>query len=501
MKNSLLLLILFGFTIIGRTMAQAANEIIVLNETENNNTVGFEWLGYGYKGNELYAALESITDYPIYDMNQVEVEISYRDLKPSELTSYSEKSIAKYNHSRFSKLEVGRDHSLFSATPVINFNGFKESTNVNSLITGIRVIRAYRLTVPKNAPLNTTFSNDLESMNPFDLYEKYGTHVLNSFIVGARYEASSYLESSGKNEKNVKIALKAVIDKILGASGQIDGLSIENEDLIVERLNIWSYGGEGEEDYNLWLDNINDNNLAIAEFENNSLIPLYELIKNNKSRKAELKRSHDEYLNEYGIRLWSSKLNIIPNNEDNQISEEYNQNIDDVLETLVDIGDVLLTVNDSDPTNKQENRKNPVKISKITNILGAINNISDEINNDTENESGITSDKIEKINNIIGSAIDIENELVYDSSNGTKEVIGTVGQISNVLGGVLKIYNRNKKRKQKKEQRISAIKNRETNNGKTEQKINKINYRTARKESNSVDKIERKIEKIQEKWD
>ena len=235
MKNSLLLSILFGFAIIGRTMAQAANDIIVLNKTESNNIEGFQWLGYGYKGYELYASLASITDHAIYDMSQVEVEVSHRDLKPSELISYSEKSVAKYNRSRFSKLDVSAGQSLFSATPVLNFNGFKKSTNVNSLITGIRVIRVYRLTVPKNTPLDTAFSIDLESMDPIDLYKKYGTHVLNSFIVGARYEGSSYLESNSKNEKKVKIALKAVIDKTLGASGQTDGFSIEDEDLIVTR--------------------------------------------------------------------------------------------------------------------------------------------------------------------------------------------------------------------------------------------------------------------------
>jgi hypothetical protein len=174
-----------------KTMAQAANDIIVLNKTESNNTTGFEWLGFGYKGYELYAALESKTDYPIYDMDKVEVEVSYKDLIPSEIINYSEKSIVVYNQSRFSKLEKGRNNLLFSATPVINFNGFKKSTNATSLITGIRVIRAYRLTVPKNAPLNTTFRVDLNTMNSFELYEKYGTHVLNSFIVGARYEVSS----------------------------------------------------------------------------------------------------------------------------------------------------------------------------------------------------------------------------------------------------------------------------------------------------------------------
>ena len=514
---------MLGCTNMETTLAQAANEIIVLNKTESNKTLGSEWLGYGYKGYELYAALESITEHTIYDMSQVEVEVSYRDLKPSDLTSYSEKSVAKYNRSRFSKLEVSGGHSLFSATPVINFNGFKKSTDVISLITGIRVIRLYRLTVPKNTPLDTAFSIDLESMDPIDLFKKYGTHVLNSFIVGARYEVSSYLESNSKNEKKVKIALKAVIDKTLGASGQTDGFSIEDEDLIVSRLNKWSYGGEGEKDYNLWLNNLNDNNLAIAEFEKKSLIPLYDLIQNNKSRKAELKSSYDQYLKGYGSLLWSSKLNIMPNDEEIITSEENYPDIDNifgqigvmVLEKVGDIVAEILIAKANDLINGQEDEAQNGNVKEITNMLRTYSDISNVINDDTENGAG----KIEKINNIIGGADDdVGNP---NNGNHTKPINDghqikpikkekKIKKFLSRIGESLKrhaerserqeqgILSRNKR--EKKGQRILPTNKPERKTGRQGRRINKINHRRTRKASNSISKIGRKINKVQKKW-
>ena len=517
MKNLLLISILFGFTIIGKTMAQATNDIIKLHKMESNNAKGFQWLGYGYKGYELYAALESITDHAIYDMSQVEVEVSHRDLKPSDLTSYSEKSVEKYNRSRFSKLEVSGGHSLFSATPVINFNSFKKSTDVNSLITGIRVIRLYRLTVPKNTPLDTAFSIDLESMDPIELFKKYGTHVLNSFIVGARYEVSSYLESNSENEKKVKIALKAVIDKTLGASGQTDGFSNEDEDLIVSRLNIWSYGGEGEKDYNLWLNNLNDNNLAIAEFEKKSLIPLYDLIQNNNSRKAELKSSYDQYLKGYGSLLWSSKLNIMPNDEEIITSEENYPNIDNMLGqigemVLVKVGDIvaeILTAKAYDLINGQEDEAQNGNVKEITNILRTYSDISNVINDDTENEVG----KIEEINKIIGGADDVvddpnngNHKKPSKPSKGGKKILKILGRAGGFLlettarAAIPELEISEINNRVPKTGGISAIKKHERKIGRKEQRISNIKDRATRKTSNSLSKIERKINKVQKKW-
>lgn len=385
------------------------------------------------------------------------------------------------------------------------------------------MIRLYRLTVPKNTPLDTAFSIDLESMDPIELFKKYGTHVLNSFIVGARYEVSSYLESNSKNEKKVKIALKAVIDKTLGASGQTDGFSIEDEDLLVSRLNVWSYGGEGEKDYNLWLNNLNDNNLAIAEFEKKSLIPLYDLIQNNNSRKAELKSSYDQYLKGYGSLLWSSKLNIMPNDEEIIISEENYPDIDNILGPIGEmvlgtVGDIvaeILIAKANDLINGQEDEAQNGNVKEITNILRTYSDISNVINDDTENGAG----KIEEINNIIGGTDDD----VGNPNNGNHnyyrppEKPGKHGKIKKILGRVGGFLSKtavevaipgveiSENNRVPKTGGISAINKRKRKTGRKtgikKRKISKINDRATRRVSNSISKIGRKINKAQKKWD
>lgn len=273
---------------------------VLSTDTAGPETPGFEWLGHGYKGYQCYADLESKTPYPVYDMSNVQA--LFDDINKGSYETYEATSKSEYYNQRFAKLKATGNYEMYSATVTANFEeSTLRSCNV-TIGTAVRIQKNYLLTVPDNTPLDKSFVSDLLKLTPEKLFDKYGTHVLKSFIVGARYEASSYLEDD-KTENKSKAAASLSGGLKLVFNMDVDGGSEnkEAEQTVKGRAVIKSYGGGMEKDYTDWFAHLqarlqDKKYVAIAAFEDDSLMPLYEVLEDNDPRKAVLKSKFNEYM-------------------------------------------------------------------------------------------------------------------------------------------------------------------------------------------------------------
>lgn len=258
---------------------------------------GSDWLGKGYRGYENYADLKSLTSYSVFDMRGVNVLVS--DVKGKEIQVYTGTTNDEYYTNRFANFNVSPTYNLYTGTLNSNFNHSTLTRQDVTIATGVWSNYNYRLTVPDNTPLTNEFRSDLANMEPNDLFDKYGTHVLMSFIVGARYEISSYLSTQdNKDTATLSSSLSGGLKDVFTASAGGGGTSSSLNKAIVDRKLIQTYGGGVEDDFKSWFNNLVDSNSAIADFDKFSLKPIYELVTNNNTRRAQLQDGFTRYMND-----------------------------------------------------------------------------------------------------------------------------------------------------------------------------------------------------------
>jgi hypothetical protein len=258
---------------------------------------GFEWLGCGYKGYEYYADTRSVVGtHSIFDMKKLKA--NYETIAHSEEHSTTGDNKSKYYSKLFANLELGGTYEMFSASVTTSFDKSLLLNYESDFGSKTRVAQLYRLSVPDDAPLDETFSSDLNSMDPDKLFDKYGTHVLRSFIVGGRFQYWSYSEKSSQEQNfNFKVALDAGFDKVFKAKGGGGSELSQEEKNVISRGQYDNWGGDVVEGtYQQWFAGIKESNAAIAAFEKGSLVALYELVRDNPERRELLKAAHDSYM-------------------------------------------------------------------------------------------------------------------------------------------------------------------------------------------------------------
>lgn len=258
---------------------------------------GFEWLGYGYKGYEYYADTRSVVGgHSIFDMKNTKANCETIDYSEDYTKTASSKS--SYYNKLFANLELGGTYEMFTASVTANFDQSLLRNYEYDFGSKSRVRQLYRLTVPDDTPLNETFSKDLHSMDPDKLFSRYGTHALRSFIVGGRFEYWSYTEKKSREEKfNFSAALDAGFDKVFKAKGGGGSDSTQEEKEVISRGKFSNWGGDVVEGtYQQWFAGIKETNAVIAAFEKGSLVPLFDLVRDNPTRQELLKTAHDNYM-------------------------------------------------------------------------------------------------------------------------------------------------------------------------------------------------------------
>lgn len=247
-----------------------------------------DFLGKGYKGYEYYADPRSITTALFDTRRHAGVEVQ---------TSPSYEGHFVYGQSRktyFDALSgsigLSGAYGGFSGEVTASFNK-QTLTDSNNVYATSNVTQAYyRLSLNDAAQLLPAVQQDIAGMDPRALFEKYGTHYLKSFYVGARISFSSHADTSRVSKNfDANATVKAAYSEVV--KGVASGGSVTRKDVeeVIRNKHVRVMGGdpakahaiveglgESSANYSAWSASVPDN-MSIADFASGGLVPIYEL--------------------------------------------------------------------------------------------------------------------------------------------------------------------------------------------------------------------------------
>ena len=153
--------------------------------------------------------------------------------------------------------------------------------------------------------LSDGFQEDVKDMDPAELFETYGTHLIARYTVGGRLELNyNYNNESNMSESDIRVAVNA---SYKGASGSNDTHAKELATTLVanSKLQFRSVGGEGisgssvEEinaKYDEWLTTLREfpEICYVSDFKN-SMVPIWTLV-DDKDKAAALEKEFNTYI-------------------------------------------------------------------------------------------------------------------------------------------------------------------------------------------------------------
>lgn len=151
--------------------------------------------------------------------------------------------------------------------------------------------------------LTATFKKDVETLEPYDFFKKYGTHLIVDIIYGGRMEMDFVTTLSEKdNYEEITAELTAAYAEIVSAESKMNLSKKTKEVLSKSKFEIHSTGGKGisnisinnfSEEFKLWVDSLEDEEKNdICDIPDNSnanlsFVPLWELSE-SEERKEQL---------------------------------------------------------------------------------------------------------------------------------------------------------------------------------------------------------------------
>jgi len=278
-------------------------------------------LGYGYDITSKYASSPDIK-FAVLDLDKLlEAKKVKEDfnLRYGEFETVSGKNINEYTRNITAKVSYSANAKFlkvasFSAEVGASFGSdlikkgeYAFTTRTSRIVTG-----AYNITNNGlDAYLTQDFSNDIGTLTPQQLINKYGTHVMLGAVLGAK---ADYHLSVRKKEENNITNLEAYAKAKAEATymGFTAGASSEAE--IKAKFSQYFYtdetytstkvvGGKVQygqfindmKNYDKWIESIDGNSLWI-DYYPNSLIPLSDFVK-DKSRSDAIAQAIENYCN------------------------------------------------------------------------------------------------------------------------------------------------------------------------------------------------------------
>lgn len=150
--------------------------------------------------------------------------------------------------------------------------------------------------------LSDSFKKDIETLDAKSLFERYGTHVLRSIIMGGRIEYdittdSSYQSSSSNLEVDVKASFNAVFASAnIGVNVNQSEASTsfkEHSEINIQALPTYGSAVLDPKNFDKWYDAMLQNP-GICDYGDNPLIPIWDLV-SDFNRKLVLQAAYKEY--------------------------------------------------------------------------------------------------------------------------------------------------------------------------------------------------------------
>ena len=278
------------------------------------------YIGYGYDviGASYLNSREVKVNYPIFDhdklMQQRLVKFNERDsqdeyISSNSVSSYQERVEAKLN----TKLKVKK---AFSGSFGVKYQSTSETTASALFYEYRHSTVCYSLVLQCDFNdyrdmLTESFKRDLMTLDIGTLFERYGTHVITSAIMGGRFDLNYTMLSdkaidTSKLSASIDTTLKAwVVDTSMDASVSIENQAKESNCTISSYSKV--IGGDYIQlnnekailaNYQKWLNTIEQKPALIGIRDINSLVPIWELLGDSEAeqeRKAELQRVFEKY--------------------------------------------------------------------------------------------------------------------------------------------------------------------------------------------------------------
>lgn len=264
-----------------------------------------EFLGKGYRGYQYYANPESCA-HALFDVSNPDtIDIQKSPSYKGRFVSGETKS---QFHNQFSAgVSASGIYEGFSGEITSNFTKDTLRSRQYTFATSHITQTYYRLTLKDSAPLLDEAKADLETLEPTQLFDKYGTHYLKSIYIGGRVSFSSYADRRTVSENfDIKATVNVAYLNVVKGSGSVESVNESDFKQVVNNKQIDVIGGDpakansitddtGEPaaEYRSWSESVPDF-MSIADFADGGLAPIYELAP--VSRQAELKKAWTQYM-------------------------------------------------------------------------------------------------------------------------------------------------------------------------------------------------------------
>lgn len=283
-------------------------------------------MGKGYRAEKDYADISDVT-VALFDQSQLKKHTNLQLTGKFEEVIIEGNTIEDYSDKLSVGVSVGGSVGLFSASVSTSFNSEGYQSSENSFYTMKKIYHYYRLDVDaEKAPLLPEVKNDIDNMDAYKLFDKYGTHFIQSAFIGARIAFNTYVDKSKfSNSTDFSADVKAAYGAVSGDAsvgvGNSSSVSTFNSNSKLQVFggdpllggNIINGVGDKKQSYDKWVASTkSDDGHTLADFGYQGLQPIYSLA-STPARKNQLKGKMEEYLKEKGTPLPQPKAIVKKN--------------------------------------------------------------------------------------------------------------------------------------------------------------------------------------------
>lgn len=283
---------------------------------------GKDIIGHGYDVFGRYANTKSITDYPIFNFSKVEKMkngydhnlpkfVKIKNISDHLIKTVEGSSKSEYITNLSQNMGLSGKAFFFKASIDNQFN--EDNSSVSELLyyTYMDINTKWKVSLDiRNMDslisyLDPQFKLDLNNLEPSELFELYGTHIIASAYLGGRIDYTTCTElNSNVSTTDVKTAIKAKYGMIQGNVTLGEGSKATLSKVKTQtKFNV--IGGSSEyttnlnhDQYESWAEGIKSKPV-LCGFNDKSLMPIW-LLTNDASRQ--------EVLNKYFLEV------LLPNN-------------------------------------------------------------------------------------------------------------------------------------------------------------------------------------------
>lgn len=307
-----------------------ASRDMLLPNSSNLSTTAL--LGYGYDVTGQYFHPKSVRARVINIDDLIENEVNR--FQRIEEASSDTKIVAAENANEYcmkltAKLDASLEKSVFSGSLSAKFNYDNKCSSKYTFGSFFLIMRKANVSLTVDSTdlqrylLPDTFLRDIKSKSCQNIIRLYGTHVITNMTLGGRLEVlcRSIIDDSNKS-MSIEAGVKASVKKILKVEADTtysESALLKNSELTVSIETVGGDPGKSiissfdyspsldlKSNFSAWQNSLSEKNMTLIDMESGSLIPLYELIPDDKEyydKKKELKKSIEDYLDANRFRM------------------------------------------------------------------------------------------------------------------------------------------------------------------------------------------------------